>query len=190
MRSSEVTDMSELKSYVVYETWLASFGMLPVEQAWKLRSAIDDYGLYRKVDLEKFNDEELKFLKPIFAQIDCNTARYENSKQNGATGGRPTSYNTAVIRPLLEDGYSGAEIGRFVGVKGNAITQNPEYRRWVDDGKPGKGKKVHTLTYDKDQDDVTPLEDQKSKSITDEVNKVFDVSDEKSKTKPDYVYDF
>lgn len=190
MRSSEVTGMGELKSYVVYETWLTLLSRLPVEQAWKLRSAIDDYGLYRKVDLEKFDDEDLKFLKPIFAQIDCNTARYENSKQNGATGGRPTSYNTDVIRPLLEDGYSGADIARFVGVKGNAITQNPEYRRWVDDGKPGKGKKDHTLTYSKELDDVIPIEAQESKSVIDEVKKVSDVSDEKSKSKLDYVYDF
>lgn len=190
MRSSEVTDMSELKSYVVYETWLTLLSRLPVEQAWKLRSAIDDYGLYRKVDWEQFDDEDLKFLKPIFAQIDCNTARYENSKQNGATGGRPTSYNTAVIRPLLEDGYSGADIARFVGVKGNAITQNQEYRNWVSDGKPGKGKKNHTLVYSKELDDVVSLETQESKSITDEVNKVSDDLDKKSKTKPDYVYDF
>lgn len=182
--------MSELKSYVVYETWISALKAMPMEQAWKLRAAIDDYGLFHQVNLDNFTEGEVSFLKSVFSQIDNNVARYESSKQNGATGGRPTSYNIAVIRPLLEDGYSGADIARFVGVNGNAITQNQEYRNWVKDGKPGKGKKNHTLVYSKELDDVIPLESQESKSIIDEVNKVSDVLDEKSKSKSDYIYDF
>lgn len=133
--------MSELKSYVIYESWVAAGRQLDKELWHDLRDRMDDYAFYGVKNLDGLKVENARFLETVFTQIDTNMNRYNAAKENGtkSPGATPKS-DYALEREMLEFGLSGAEIGRYYGVKGNTITQNAIHQAWKQEGCPTPNK--------------------------------------------------
>ena len=131
----------KLGAYLVYESWVAAGRQLDRELWHDLRDRIDDYAFYGIKNLDGLKIENARFLETIFKQIDLNLHRYNIAKENGSKspGATPKS-DYALEREMLEFGLTGAEIGRYYGVKGNTITQNTIYLKWKQDGCPAPNK--------------------------------------------------
>lgn len=132
--------MAELKSYVIYESWVAAGRQLDKELWHDLRDRMDDYAFYGIRNLDNLKPENARFLETVFTQIDTNMHRYQAAKDGGSKAGATPKSDYALEREMLEFGLSGAEIGRYYGVKGNTITQNAIYQAWKQDGSPVPNK--------------------------------------------------
>lgn len=131
----------KLSSYLVYESWIAAGKMLDKDTWHDLRDRIDDYGIYGVKNFDGLSSENIQFLKTVFIQIDKNKKRYEKAVEAGERSpGAPPKSDYLEERGMLEFGLSGAEIGRYYGVQGNAITQGAIYQQWKNEGRPTPNK--------------------------------------------------